>query len=61
MSRYDTLTAEQALAVSESALVTAQSAFEKAKVDIDRATGSTLDRMSVSLDDAKSGVVTHMP
>ena len=61
MSRYDTLTTEQALAVAESSLVTAQSAFEKAKVDIDRATGSTLDRMNVSLDDAKSGVVTHMP
>jgi outer membrane protein TolC len=61
MSAYDTLTSEQALAVAESALVTAQSAFEKAKVDIDRATGSTLDRMGVSIDDAKSGVVTHMP
>lgn len=61
MSRYDTLTAEQALAVSESALAAAQTAFEKAKVDIDRATGSTLERMHVSLDDAKSGVVTHMP
>jgi outer membrane protein TolC len=61
MSKYDTLTSEQALAVAESALVTAQAAFEKAKVDIDRATGSTLDRTGVSLDDAKSGVVTHMP
>jgi outer membrane protein TolC len=60
MSTYDTLTAEQALAVSESALVVAQDAFERAKVDIDRATGTTLDRMSVSLDDAKSGVVAHM-
>jgi outer membrane protein TolC len=61
MSKYDTLTSEQALAVAESALFTAQTAFEKAKVDIDRATGSTLDRMGVSIDDAKSGVVTHMP
>ena len=61
MSAYDTLTAEQALAVAESALVVAQTAFEKAKVDIDRATGSTLERTGVSLDDAKSGVVTHMP
>ncbi len=61
MSAYDTLTSEQALAVAESALVVAQTAFEKAKVDIDRATGSTLDRLGVSLDDAKSGVVTHMP
>src|SRR5271170_2981920 len=39
LSTYDTLSAEQALAVSESAFAVAQSAFEKAKVDIDRATG----------------------
>lgn len=61
MSRYDTLTAEQALAVAESALATAQAAFEKAKVNLDYSTGTTLQRMNVSLDDAKSGVVTHMP
>jgi len=60
MSTYDTLTAEQALAVSESALVVAQNAYEKAKVNIDQATGTTLDRMSVSIEDARSGVVTHM-
>ncbi len=61
MSAYDTLTSEQALAVAESALVTAQTAFEKAKAALDASTGSTLDRMGVSIDDAKSGVVTHMP
>jgi outer membrane protein TolC len=60
MSSYDTLAAEQALAISESAVVVAQNAFEKAKVDIDRATGSTLDRMGVALDDAKTGVIAHM-
>jgi outer membrane protein TolC len=61
MSAYDTLSAEQALAVAESALVGAQVAFEKAKVNLDYSTGTTLNRMQVSLDDAKSGVVTHMP
>ena len=61
MSAYDTLTSEQALAVSESALVTAQTAFEKAKAALDASTGTTLDRLGVSIDDAKSGVVTHMP
>lgn len=61
MSAYDTLTSEQALAVSESALVTAQTAFEKAKAALDASTGSTLGRMGVSIDDAKTGVVTHMP
>jgi outer membrane protein TolC len=60
MSTYDTLTAEQALAVAESAVFVAQNAFEKAKVYIDQATGTTLDRTQVSIDDAKSGVVAHM-
>jgi outer membrane protein TolC len=60
MSAYDTLSAEQALAVSESAVAVAQNAYEKAKVDIDRATGSTLDRTGVSLEDARTGVVTHL-
>jgi outer membrane protein TolC len=59
MSRYDTLIAEEGLAVAESAFFTAQTAYEKAKADIDRATGTTLDRTAVSIDDAKSGVVTH--
>ncbi len=58
-SSYDTLSADHDLAVAQSALVTAQTLFEKAKVDIDRATGETLNRMGVSLDDAKTGVVNH--
>jgi outer membrane protein TolC len=59
MSAYDTLASEQALALAESAVTVAQNLFEKAKVDIDRATGFTLDRMQISIDDAKAGVVTH--
>ena len=58
-SGLDTLNAESALALSESALDAAQTAYEKAKVDIDRAIGETLERTGVSIDDAKSGVVTH--
>jgi outer membrane protein TolC len=61
ISRYDTLVMEQSLALAESAFFTAQTAYEKAKADIDRATGTTLDRTDVSIDDAKNGVVTHMP
>jgi outer membrane protein TolC len=60
-SSVDTLAAESALAVAESALDDAKNAYEKAKVNIDRATGETLERMDVSIDDAKSGVVTHAP
>ena len=58
-SGLDTLNAESALAVAESALDTAQTAYEKAKVDIDRAIGVTLERTGVSIDDAKTGVVTQ--
>lgn len=58
-SSLDTLNAESALAVAESALDAAQTAYEIAKVDIDRATGETLERTGVSIDDARSGVVTH--
>ena len=60
MSAYDTLAAEQALAVAESAVFVAQNVYEKAKVSIDQSTGTTLDRTGVSLDDAKTGVVTHL-
>ena len=60
-SSYDTLVAEHELAIAESALAAAQTAYEKAKVDIDRATGETLNRMGVSIEDAKTGVVTHQP
>jgi outer membrane protein TolC len=58
-SGLDTLNAESALAQAESALDAAQTAYEKAKVDIDRATGETLERTEVSIDDAKLGVVTR--
>jgi outer membrane protein TolC len=58
-SGFDTLTAENVLAQAEQALDAAQTAYEKAKVDIDRATGETLDRTGVDIDDAKVGVVTH--
>jgi outer membrane protein TolC len=61
MSRYETLTSEHDLSVAESALFAAQTKLEQAKVNLDFSTGSTLDRMHVSIDDAKSGVVTHTP
>lgn len=59
-SSLDTLAADHDLAVAQSALFTAQAAYEQAKVYIDQATGETLERMGVSIDDAKAGVVTHM-
>jgi outer membrane protein TolC len=60
-SSYDVLVTQNNLAIAESALVDAQTKYENAKVDIERATGKTLDRTGVSIDDAKTGVVTHAP
>ncbi len=60
-SSSDTLAAQNALSIAESLLVTAQTLYEKAKVDIDQQTGETLQQTGVSIDDAKSGVVTHYP
>jgi outer membrane protein TolC len=58
-SGLDTLNAESALAVAESAFDTAQTNYEMKKVDIDRAIGATLERTGVSIDDAKLGVDSH--
>jgi outer membrane protein TolC len=60
-SNLDTLNAENALTLAESGWDAAQTAYEKAKVDIDRAVGETLERTEVSIDEAKLGVVTHAP
>ena len=56
-STYDVQVAQHDLAIAESTLAAAKTAYEKARVDIDRATGETLRRMGVSIDDAKSGQV----
>ena len=60
-SSYDTLLAQNQLVLAESALVAAQSQYEKDKVALDQSTGTTLEQMGVSIDDARSGVVTHAP
>ncbi|MGA9959024.1 MAG: TolC family protein [Acidobacteriaceae bacterium] len=56
-STYDVLVAQHDLAIAESNLAAAKTAYEKARVDIDRATGETLERMGVSIADAKTGQV----
>jgi outer membrane protein TolC len=56
-STYDVLIAQHALAIAESTLAAAKTAYEKARVDIDRASGETLERMGVSIADAKTGQV----
>jgi len=56
-SNQQTLSAEHDLAVAESALVAAETAYEKARIEVRRATGSVLDEYGISISDAKSGVV----
>jgi outer membrane protein len=49
------------LATAESNLVSAQAAYEKAQIELDRATGLLLEHAGIVMDDAEKGVVTHMP
>ncbi len=56
-SNQQTLASEHDLAVADSALVTAQTAYEKARIEVRRATGSVLEDYGISIADAKSGVV----
>jgi hypothetical protein len=53
------MTSQRDLAVSELDLVTAMSVYEKAKVELDRATGSTLEHNGVEIRDAINGTVDH--
>ena len=50
-----------ALATAESTLMSAMAAYEKSRVELDRAVGVTLDHAGVSIDDAARGQVTRMP
>src|SRR5882762_8955165 len=49
------------LTQAQSNLVAANSAYEKARVELDRATGATLDRLGILVADAERGQVTKMP
>jgi outer membrane protein TolC len=50
-----------ALAQAESTLVSAMAAYEKARLELDRATGLLLDHAGILLADAERGEVTQMP
>jgi outer membrane protein TolC len=56
-SNQQTLSAEHDLSVAESALVTAQTAYEKARIQLKYSTGSVLEEYGISIADAKTGVV----
>jgi hypothetical protein len=46
---------------SESNLVSAKAAYEKSRIELDRATGLLLDHAGINIDDASRGQVTHLP
>ena len=52
---------QAALTSVESNLVSAKAAYEKARVELDRATGLLLDHSGIVMADAERGQVTHMP
>jgi outer membrane protein TolC len=61
-SSYQTLSAQRDLALAELDLVSAMTTYEKAKVELDRATGTTLEHNGILIQDAISGVVSrHSP
>ena len=56
-SSYQTLSAQRDLSLAELDLVTAMTIFEKAKVELDRTTGATLEHNGIQLQNAVTGVV----
>ncbi|MFZ0320479.1 MAG: TolC family protein [Candidatus Sulfotelmatobacter sp.] len=58
-STYQTMTSQRDLAVAELDLVTALTVYEKAKVELDRAIGSTLDDNGIKIQDAITGTANH--
>jgi len=49
------------LTTGESNLVSAKAAYEKSRIELDRATGLLLDHAGIDIGDATRGQVTHLP
>ena len=58
---YNVILTQRDLVTAESNEVTAMSAYAKAKVEVDRATGQTLYNNNISLEEAFQGVVSRPP
>jgi outer membrane protein TolC len=52
---------QSAYATAQSNLVSAEAAYEKSHIELDRATGLLLDHAGILVSDAERGEVTHMP
>ena len=55
-SNLQTLTARRDLSAAESALVAAMTAYQKAKIELDRSVGTTLDANQISIESARTGI-----
>jgi outer membrane protein len=55
------LQAQNDLSVAASTTLTAKSAYEKSRVQLDLITGNTLQHLGINLDDAAAGVVKALP
>jgi len=55
------LQAQRDLAQAASNVVAATTAYEKSRVELDRVTANTLNRLGITMDDAISGSVTKLP
>jgi outer membrane protein TolC len=58
-SSFQTMTAQRDLALSELDLVTAMTVYEKAKVELDRATAGTLEDNGIKIQDAIQGTISN--
>jgi hypothetical protein len=58
---YNVVLKERDLVSAQYAEVQVQSAYAKAVIAMDQATGTTLERNGIRLDDALSGTVTQKP
>ncbi|SEB37676.1 TolC family protein [Terriglobus roseus] len=57
-SNVQTLGAQKDLSTAESTLVAAMTSYQKARIELDRAIGSTLNANGISIESARTGVVT---
>jgi outer membrane protein TolC len=55
-SAYQTLESRRDLAAAESALLAARTAYEKARIELDRSVGRTLETNQISIESARTGV-----
>lgn len=58
---YNVILTQRDLVTAESNLVAAEAAYAKAKVEMDRATGQTLNNNNISLEEAYRGTVSRPP